>query len=150
MRVCVELTKPAFDILDEYVIVEVTDFPDSVYIPEDATLASESLYIVWMWLILSLFLSHSDPDAPDFMGGYPMAFDTDYAQQTVGVNAIDDQMITELMRVVCYDQPIYDDDCVEEDEWLGLTLAVDDSTVLTNVAPDCDQAAILIRDNDSK
>ena len=79
-----------------------------------------------------------------------MSDGTDYAQQTVGVNAIDDETITELMRVVCYDQLIYDDSCVEMDEWMGLTLGVDRSSVLTNVAPDFDQAAILIRDNDSK
>ena len=68
----------------------------------------------------------------------------------MGVNAIDDETITELMRIVCYDQPIYDDDCVEEDEWLGLTLGVDRSSVLTTVRPMCDQAVILIEDDDSK
>ena len=75
---------------------------------------------------------------------------TDYAEQTIWTNAIDDETITELMRIVCYDQPIYDDECLEEDEWLGLTLDVDRSTVLTNVRSMYDQAAILIQDNDSK
>ena len=75
---------------------------------------------------------------------------TDYAQQTIGTNAIDDETITELMRIVCYDQPIYDDDCLEEDEWLGLTLDVDRATVPTIVKPIYDQSAILIQDNDSK
>ena len=79
-----------------------------------------------------------------------MAPRTDFAQQTVGVNAIDDETITEFRRIVCYDQPIYDDDCLEGDEWLGLTLGVDRSSVLTNVRPMYDQAAILIQDNDSK
>ena len=87
---------------------------------------------------------------PDFFGQYFMAPGTDYAQQTVGVNAIDDETITELMRIVCYDQPINEDLCVEGDEWLGLTLGVDRSSVLTNVRPLYDQAAILIQDNDSK
>ena len=80
---------------------------------------------------------------------------TDYAQQTIGTNAIDDETIrenypNELRRIVCYDQPIYDDECLEEDEWLGLTLGVDDATVLTVFQPMYDQAAILIQDNDSK
>ena len=75
---------------------------------------------------------------------------TDYAQQTIGTNAIDDETITELMRIVCYNQSIYDDECLEEDEWLGLTLDVDDASVLTVVQPMYDQAAILIQDNDSK
>ena len=80
---------------------------------------------------------------------------TDYAQQTIGTNAIDGRRIrenepNEIRRIVCYDQPIYDDECLEEDEWLGLTLGVDDATVLTVVQPMYDQAAILIQDNDSK
>ena len=80
---------------------------------------------------------------------------TDYAAQSIGINAIDDERIgeneqDELIRIVCYDQPIYDDSCVEADEWLGLTLGVDRSSVLTNVRPMYDQAAILIQDNDSK
>ena len=58
--------------------------------------------------------------------------------------------ITELTRIVCYDQPIYDDTLVEGDEWLGLTLGVDRASVRTTVQPMYDQAAILIQDNDSK
>ena len=41
MEVCVNLTQPQIDILDEFVVVEVIDFPSSVYIPADVTLASE-------------------------------------------------------------------------------------------------------------
>ena len=90
------------------------------------------------------------PDTPSIFGQYSMTPSTDYAEQTIWTNAIDDETITELMRIVCYDQPIYDDECLEEDEWLGLTLDVDRSTVLTNVRSMYDQAAILIQDNDSK
>ena len=80
---------------------------------------------------------------------------TDYAAQTIWTNAIDDETIrenepNEIRRIVCYDQPIYDDDCLEEDEWLGLTLDVDRETVLTIVRPMYNQSAILIQDNDSK
>ena len=39
---------------------------------------------------------------------------------------------------------------LEGDEWLGLTLGVDRSSVGTTVQPMYDQAAILIQDNDSK
>ena len=87
---------------------------------------------------------------PNFLGIYPMAPMTDYAKQTVGVNAIDDETITELMRIVCYDQPIYEENYVEEDELLGLTLGVDRSSIITNVRPMYDHAAILIQDNDSE
>ena len=41
VRVCVNLTKPEEDILEEMVFVEALDFPTSDYIPADATLASE-------------------------------------------------------------------------------------------------------------
>ena len=75
---------------------------------------------------------------------------TDYAQQTRTINAIDDETIRELMRIVCYNQTIYDDTLVEGDEWLGLTLSVDRSSVLTNVRPMYDQAAIMIQDNDRR
>ena len=87
---------------------------------------------------------------PNFLGLYPMAPGNDYAQQTSAVNTIDDETITELMRIVCYDQPFYDDMRLEGDEWLGLTLGVDRSSVLTTVQPMYDQAAIFIQDNDSK
>ena len=44
VEVCVNLTHPQIDILDEFVIVEVTDFPSSVYIPAGVTLASRPPY----------------------------------------------------------------------------------------------------------
>ena len=43
VEVCVNLTQPQVDILDEFVVVDVFDYPSSVYIPADVTLASESL-----------------------------------------------------------------------------------------------------------
>ena len=103
-------------------------------------------------LMLHRYLSlHSPaPDVPNIFRQYSMHPLTDYAAQTIRTNVIDDETIAELMRIVCYDQPIYDDECLEEDEWLGLTLSVDDASVLTVVQPMYDQAAILIQDNDSK
>ena len=46
VSVCVSLTQPQIDILDETVNVFVMDNSSSVYIPADAPLASESEYIV--------------------------------------------------------------------------------------------------------
>ena len=56
------------------------------------------------------------------------------------------------MRVVCYNQPIYEDMHVELEEYAGLTLGVIDilTTVVTIVQPMYDQASILIVDNDSE
>ena len=84
-----------------------------------------------------------------------MADGTDYAQQTPATNVIDDTFITQDMRVLCYNQPIYDDNCLELDEYAGLTLGVVDNnniltTVVTEVKPMYDQASILIVDNDSE
>ena len=93
---------------------------------------------------------------PNIFGQYPMASSTDYAAQTRGTNAIDDETIrenesNEIRRIVCYNQPIYEDVDSEGDEWLGLTLSVDRATLLiTNVRPMYDQAAILVTENDSK
>ena len=46
VEVCVNLTIPEFDILDEFVVVEVYDFPASVVIPPNATLASEFASVI--------------------------------------------------------------------------------------------------------
>ena len=59
------------------------------------------------------------------------------------------------LRLICYNQPIYDDICVELDEYAGLTLGVIDNnniltTVFARVEPMFDQASILILDNDSE
>ena len=94
------------------------------------------------------------PDVPNFLSQYPMVEGTDFAQQTRAVNVIDDIIITEERRLICYSQPIYDDPCLEPDEYAGLTLGViidyGQTTVKTIVEPLCDQAAILIVDNDSE
>ena len=85
-----------------------------------------------------------------------MAVGTDFAQQTRRINVIDDIIITEERRIICYNQPIYDDPCLEPDEYAGLTLGVideddfDHTTVRTIVEPLCDHTAILIVDNDSE
>ena len=98
--------------------------------------------------MLTYLLILSAPDPPNDFDQYLMSFGTDYAEQTMFLNAIDDETITELMRIVCYDQPIYEDTLVEGSEWFGLTLDVDRSSILTNVRPNYDQAAIIILDND--
>ena len=56
VEVCVNLTKPQIDILNEFVVVEVIDFPSSVYIPADVTQASELLLYTNYFLLLVLNL----------------------------------------------------------------------------------------------
>ena len=85
-----------------------------------------------------------------------MTSGSDYAQQTQYFNSIDNEKIgesedgSEVIRIVCYDQPIYDDSCLEADEWLGLTLDVDRSSVTTFVKVMYEQASIVIQDQDSE
>ena len=105
-------------------------------------------FLTYMWVCIS-FPSIA-PDRPNPQNGvYLMDNSTDYAQQTLLHNEIDDQEIWALMRVVCYNQTIYDDQSVEGDEYAGLSLSVRQSTITTyNVRPLYDQAAILIIDDD--
>ena len=84
-----------------------------------------------------------------------MADGTDFAQQTLAVNVIDDIFIIQERRVLCYNQLIYDDVRLEPNEYAGLTLGVLDNnniltTVVTKVKAMYDQASILIVDNDSE
>ena len=78
---------------------------------------------------------------------------SDYAQQTSAVNAIDDSPISEVMRLICYNQTIYNDVRLELNEYMGLTLGVRDyslTRVLTFVQLTYNEASILIVDNDSR
>ena len=59
VNVCVNLTEPQTDILDETVNVFVIDFPSSIYIPANATLASESTFHIMQELRLTLSTSPS-------------------------------------------------------------------------------------------
>ena len=93
------------------------------------------------------------PDGPNILSLYSMSDQTDYAQQTEEVNTIADTVIREEMRIVCYNQSIYEDFRVELDEYAGISLGIRDNsqtTALTNVDPMYDQASILIVDNDSE
>ena len=152
VNVCVNLTQPMIDILDERVNVFVIDHPSSVYTPPGAPLASESSP---KCIFISPLSIPTAPDEPNFLNIHPMADGTDFAQQTPAVNVIDDTFITQEMRLICYNQPIYEDNCLEPDEFASLTLGVIDNnniltTVLTIVQPMYDQASILIVDNDSE
>ena len=92
------------------------------------------------------------PDEPNFMSRYLMAERTDYAEQTLSANAIDDQLINATRRIICYEQPIYDDGRLEVSEYAGLTLGVnkDGTTVFTEVQELYNFASIRILDDDSE
>ena len=150
MEVCVNLTRPELDILEETVRVRVTNDEGSAGV----RLASESQLTVYIVLMITLCILSPAPDMPDFLSRYLMPERTDYAEQTFGVNAIDDQLLNATRRIVCYNQPIYDDGRLEVSEYAGLTLDVDDNiqctTVRTEVQELYDFASIRICDDDSE
>ena len=80
----------------------------------------------------------------------PVAPITDYEEQIQGTNSIRDTVISATRRTVCYNQSIYDDMLLETSEYIGLTLAVRDATIPTEVEPMYDHAAIMILDDESK
>ena len=93
------------------------------------------------------------PDEPNFLGMHPRAEGSDFAQQTDIFNDIDDILINEFSRLICYNQLIYEDIRLEPNEYAGLSLGIRDNsqtTILTHVKPMYDQASFLIVDNDSE
>ena len=79
-----------------------------------------------------------------------MAERSDYEEQIRGINRIRNIVINATRRIIFYDLPIYDDMRLEMSEYVGLTLDIRDSSVLTLVRPLYDQVAIRILDDDSE
>ena len=155
VEICVNLTLPGIetDILDEFILMRVINNPNSVYIPNNTVLASEIKSLPYSSTASSkTIFSLSAPDTPDFLGDYSMEDLTDYEEQIVGVNQIRNTEINAVMRLVCYDQVVYNDLRLEMSEYAGLTLEVREmeSSVQTIVEPGYENAAIEILDDDSE
>ena len=75
---------------------------------------------------------------------------TDYEEWIKGINHIRHSVINATRRSICYNLTIYDDVRLEMSEYVGITLAVRDASVRTEVQPMYDQVIIEIVDNDSK
>ena len=45
VEVCVNLTHPNVDILDEFILLRVIDHPDSIYIPNNTVPASKKIHL---------------------------------------------------------------------------------------------------------
>ena len=56
VSICVNLTRPLVDILDESVYVSVTDYPESSTIPQDSVLASKSSNHQTVVLVKTVYL----------------------------------------------------------------------------------------------
>ena len=148
VEVCVNLTQPQTDILDEVVHLDIVRNDTSKYIPPGSVLASKNE----LWLPIEGITFKTGPDAPTFLGTYTRAPLTDYEEQTLGVNGLRNSAITETSRVICYNQTVYCDVRLEPTEYFGLGIAVrGSSTVRTEVDPVYGQTAVKILDgNDSE
>ena len=80
-------------------------------------------------------------------GFYNMDPGSDYPPPLEGrTGQIKDLPITQTTRVVCYNQTIYEDETVEQDEFFSVILIIQDgSDARIN---DFDRAVFTIRDND--
>ena len=93
------------------------------------------------------------PDPFNFLTqSYEMIPLSDYEQQQPLSNRIRSIGINATRRVICYEQPIYDDLRLEPAEYFGMTLTVQMAltTIITEVRPMYDQVAILIMDDDGE
>ena len=155
VEVCVNLTRPEIDILDETVQVDVFHYDSSVYIPPNPVLASELPfcgYYGYLIIHATLFPSVAPDVINTFTRMYPRLPMTDYEEQTIAINRITDTVITATRRIICYNQTIYNDMRLEVAKYTGLGLVPDNllSTVLTEVEPMYNESSILIIDDDSK
>ena len=154
MEVCVNLTHPSMDILGETVHVNVFSNENSEYIPDGGVIASMLMVYVsdGITIFTTLHFFFSAPDVFDRRtGSYPMAPLTDYEEQTRSQNIIRNILINATRRVICYDQPIYNDERLELSEYAGLQLDVREASVdLVLVQKRYDNAAILIVDDDGE
>ena len=71
VEVCVNLTQPQSDILNESVVVKVINFSSSVFIPTNVRLASESLLFIHHYYCKTDFFHFSDPDIPNSLNQLP-------------------------------------------------------------------------------
>ena len=83
---------------------------------------------------------------------------TDYEEQSSPFSSrIGNTVINATRRIICYNQPIYDDDRLEPIEYAGLGLFanpedffMNPSSVMVVVQPMYDDSVICIVDNDGK
>ena len=91
------------------------------------------------------------PDVFDPRVGYPKDPQTDYEEQTRSRNRIRNKIINAKRRVVCYDQPIYNDARLELTEYAGLQLDIRNASIgVVSVQEQYDNAAIQILDDDGQ
>ena len=79
-----------------------------------------------------------------------MAPKTDYEEETSRFSTIRDTFISELRRMICYEQVVYDDLRLEREEYVGLALVPDDLDTVVETEPLYNESVVIIIDDDSK
>ena len=75
----------------------------------------------------------------------------DYPPPVEGFNSIMNMALNGTIRAICYNQTIYNDNRVEDDELFSLTLIVQDgSAIVTQVNPQLGSTNVKILDDDGK
>ena len=75
----------------------------------------------------------------------------DYVPPVMSFNPIMNMIIGKSTHTICYNQTIYDDSRVEEDEFFSLTLLVQaGSAIVTQVDPELSSTLVKIMDDDGK
>ena len=75
----------------------------------------------------------------------------DFAPPVKDFNPIMNMIINQSKETICYNQTIYDDNRVEEDEFFSLTLIVQDgSAIVTQVDPYLSSTLVKIVNDDGK
>ena len=98
-----------------------------------------------------IFFPHTAPDTINpLFGYYNMDPGSDYPPPLESLSGqIRDFPITQTTRVVCYNQAIYEDEAVEQDESFSLILIIQDNSVEgTEIDPAFSRAVLTIKDND--
>ena len=96
--------------------------------------------------MFGLFLFSAGRLPPPFLPEPSPPFNEDYQLQLLGFNDLRNIPILETRRRICYNQTIYNDKQIEDDEWFGLALQIGAST--TRTVTDIDHTAIRIIDDD--
>ena len=90
-------------------------------------------------------------DTLDYFGSYTMEELADFRPPVQFFNPIRLKVITETNRVICYNQIIYGDVRLEEDEYFSLILLAQDRTsIISLLDPQHDSSVIRIIDDDGR
>ena len=147
VEVCVSLTFPPDDIFEERVNVLVFHNDSSIYVPPNPTFASKHFNSLMYFTVNTTLLPAPDPPMGIF-NRHNMIFRSDYEEETRFASTIRSTFIEEERRQICYNQVIYDDDCVELTETAGLGLVPDDLDTQVEVEPFYGDSVFFIIDDD--